>query len=319
MTLLALAVLAASLVERAPCVYWTQGLESRPALEAAGLKRLCVAPEQVDAWRAAGFSVSPITPAELAAREALPAPGVAPRAGLASPTRSPWINASGWRFTRNVTTKYVYDLPAGKAVLAAAEAFAYGADAVLKIDPADLKPAGAMLTFLDGLPAADLPPIADLAVVDDGTAVTGEVMNLLARRNILFQVVKSPAAQFRINIAMGTAAYPLAEAADPSAFALKVRRQLTDEQRTLRVYGSEVVICRLTGDGAQVRLHLLNYAGREIEGLRIRIRGAYGKGDAFVAGTGRLPLDDFAVTDGATEFSLPRLATYAVIDLNAVR
>ena len=70
---------------------------------------------------------------------------------------------------------------------------------------------------------------------------------------------------------------------------------------------------------AQVRLHLLNYGGREIEGLRIRIRGAYGKGDAFVAGTGRLPLDDFAVTDGATEFSLPRLATYAVIDLKAVR
>ena len=38
------------------------------------------------------------------------------------------------------------------------------------------------------------------------------------------------------------------EAADPSAFALKIRRQLTDERRTLRVYGSEVVICRLTGE-----------------------------------------------------------------------
>ena len=33
--------------------------------------------------------------------------------------------------------KYRYDLPAGKAALAAAEAFAYGADALLKIDPAD--------------------------------------------------------------------------------------------------------------------------------------------------------------------------------------
>jgi hypothetical protein len=319
MTLLALAVLAASFVERAPCVYWTQPIDSRAALEAAGIKRLCVAPDLVDTWRAAGFSVSPITPAELAAREALPAPGVAPRAGVASPTRSPWINASGWRFTRNATTKYVYDLPAGKAALAAAEAFAYGADAVMKIDPADLTTVGAMLTFLEGLPAADLPSIADLAVVDDGTAITGEVMNLLARRNILFQVVKSPAAQFRINIAMGTAAYPLAEAADPSAFALKIRRQLTDEQRTLRVYGSEVVICRLTGDAAQVRLHVLNYGGREIEGLRVRIRGAYVKSEAYVGGTGRLPLDDFAVTDGATEFSLPRLATYAVIDLKAVR
>ena len=47
-----------------------------------------------------------------------------------------------------------------------------------------------MLTFLEGLPAVDLPPVADLAVVDDGSAITGEVMNLLARRNLLFQVVQ---------------------------------------------------------------------------------------------------------------------------------
>ena len=80
------------------------------------------------------------------------------------------------------------------------------------------------------------------------SAVTGEVMNLLARRNLLFQVVPGAVGAFRINIAMGSPDYPREEAADPSAFALKIRRQLTDEQRTLRVYGSEVVICRLTGD-----------------------------------------------------------------------
>ncbi len=28
-----------------PCVYWTQGIESRLALDAAGVKRICVAPE----------------------------------------------------------------------------------------------------------------------------------------------------------------------------------------------------------------------------------------------------------------------------------
>jgi hypothetical protein len=314
MTPLLLATLASL-----PCVYWTQGVESRAALEVAGIKRLCVAPEQVDTWRAAGFSVSPITQAELASRETLPAPGVAARAGLASPTRSPWIVASGWRFTRHPKSKYVYDLPSGKAALAAAEAFAYGADAVMKIDPADVGVAGGMLKFLEGLPAADLPAIADLAVVDDGSAVTGEVMNLLARRNLLFQVVQAPSARFRISITMGSAGYPLEEAADPSAFALKIRRQLTDEQRTLRVYGSEVVICRLTGDAAQIRLHLLNYGGREIEGLRVRVRGAYGKGEAYVAGAGRLPLEDYAVSGGATEFSVPRIATYAVIDLKAAR
>jgi hypothetical protein len=220
---------------------------------------------------------------------------------------------------RSPGTKFVYDVPAGKAALAAAEAFAYGADAAMKIDPADAGSLAAMLTFLEGLPSADLPPIADLAVVDDGSAVTGEVMNLLARRNLLFQVVKAPAAQFRVNIAIGSKEYPAAEAADPSAFALKIRRLLTDEQRSLRVYGSEVVICRLTGDARRIRLHLINYVGRDIEGLRIRLRGAYAKGDAYVAGAGRLALQDHVVAEGATEFSIPRVTTYAVVDLTSDR
>ena len=303
------------LVASAPCVYWTQGIESRPALEGAAITRLCVPPDQVDTWRRAGFTVSPVTEAELAAREALPTPGVTARAGLASPTRSPWIVANGWRFMRAPAAKYVYTVPAGKGALAAAEAFAYGADAVLKVDPGDLGSVGTMMTFLSGLPPADLPPVADLGIVDDGSPVTGEVMNLLARRNLLFQVVQEPLPRFRVNIVMGSAAYPREEAGDPSAFAQKIRGQLTDEQRTLRVYGSEVVICRLTGDRQRMRLHLLNYGGRDIEGLRVRVRGTYRSGEAFVAGAGRLPLGDQVVADGATEFSLPRIATYAVIDL----
>jgi hypothetical protein len=309
-----LIVLALSL----PCVYWTQGVESRATLEGAGIKRICVPPDQIDPWRAAGVDVAPMSQAELASREALPAPGVTARAGVASPTRSPWIVASGWRFTRHPTTKYVYDVPAGKAALAAAEAFAYGADTVLKIEAADVADLGMMMTFLAGLPALDLAPIADLAVVDDGSSVTGEVMNLLARRNLLFEVLAAPSSRFSINIAIGGKQYPREEAADPSAFALKIRRQLTDEQRTLRIYGSEVVICRLTGDGERVRLHLINYGGREIDGLRIRLRGAYRDGQAHVAGVEGTALEDFVVDAGATEFSVPRIKTYAVIDLKAV-
>jgi hypothetical protein len=298
-----------------PCVFWTGGAGSRDALEAAAVKRLCVPPEQVDVWSAAGFSVTALTEAQLAAREALPTPGITARAGLASPTRSPWIVANGWRFTRHPAATYVYNVPAGKAALAAAEAFAYGADAVLKIDPADAGNIGEMLTFLERLPAADLPPVADLGVIDDGSAVTGEVMNLLARRNLLFQVVGAPSARFQINVAVGSAEFPREEAADPSAFAVKIRRQLTDERRTLRVYGSEMVICRLTGDAARVRLHLINYGGRDIEGLRIRLRGTYRDGEAHVSGAGRLPLEDHVVAEDATEFSVRRLATYAVVDL----
>ena len=283
-----------------PCLYAPPSGDSRAALASAGITRLC-------------------TEADLASREQLPTPGTMPRAGLASPTRAPWIVASGWRITRRPAAKYVYDVVAGKAVLAAAEAFAYGADAALKIDPADARSLGEMLKFLEGLSAVDLPPVSDLAIVDDGSTITGEVMNLLARRNLLFEILQAPSPRYRINVRIGAPEYPREEAADPSAFALKIRHQLTDDQRTLRVYGSEVVICRLTAGSGRARLHLINYGGREIEGLRIRLRGGYGNSEARVAGVGDLALQDRVAAAGFTEFSLPRLTTYAVIDLQSTR
>jgi hypothetical protein len=289
-----------------PCVYWTQGISSRPALEAAGLTKLCVPVDQADLWRTAGVHVVPITETDF---------GVTSRAGVASPTRAPWIVANGWRIARQPAAKYSYTPAAGAAALAAAEAYAYGADAMLKIDPADLKGAGDMLTFLESVPPVDLPALADFGIVDDGSAVTSEVMNLLSRRNLLYRIVRRPSPQLPLNIVIGSRAYPRKAAADPSAFALRVRRDLTDERRSLRIYGSEVVIARLTGNGERVRLHLINYGGRNIEGLRVRLRGSYRTGDAMVAGVGRVTLDDHVVAEGATEFSLPRLTTYGVVDL----
>jgi hypothetical protein len=282
-----------------PCVS-TRAVEDRARVEAAGITRLC-------------------DDATLASREALPTPGITARPGLASPTRAPWIVANGWRFLRRPGAAFVYDVPAGKAALAAAEAFAYGADAVLKIDPADVPVTARMLAFLERLPTVDLPAVADLAVVDDGSDVTGEALNLLARRNLLFDVVKAPSPRFGINIAIGSPQYPREEAADPSAFALKIRRQLTDERRSLRIFGSEVVICRLTGTAERARLHLINYGGRDIEGLRVRVRGVYAGGEGHSMEAGRFALTDQVTADGATEFSLPRLGTYAVVDLTARR
>src|SRR5262245_4452095 len=264
-----------------------QGAENRSAVDGPGNTRTC-------------------TDADLAARESLTTLGIAARAGIASPTRAPWIDANGWRFLRRPDAKYVYTVPAGKAALAAAEAFAYGVDAALKIDPGDAQSLAAMLTFLAGVPPTDLPPVADFAVVDDGSPITGEVMNLLVRRNLLFQVVREPSTRLPITVAVGSAEYPRAEAADPSAFAQKIRRQLTDERRALRIYGSGVVSGRLTGDGTRTRLDLLNYGGRDIEGLRIRLRGAFRPGTARIAGVGSVALADQSVADGATEFSLPR-------------
>lgn len=264
-------------------------------------------------------STAALPDAEVASREALPVPGITARAGVASPTRAPWIVANGWHFMRQPGAKYRYELPAGKAALAMAEAFAYGADAMLKIDAGDEPRAAAMRTFLDGLAPADLPPVADLAVVDDGSAITGEVMNLLTRRNLLYEIVKAPSARYRLNVAVGSPEYPAADAGDPSAFALKIRRQLGDDRRALRLYGSEVVIARLTGDAGRIRLHLINYGGRDIEGLRVRLRGAFSSGQANVEGSGSVRLQDHIVDDGFTECTLARLGVYAVLDLTAPR
>jgi hypothetical protein len=179
---------------------------------------------------------------------------------------------------RQPAAKHVYDVPAGKATLAAAEAYAYAADAALKIDAGDVEALGKMLAFLERPPALDLPVIADFAIVDDGSDATGEVLNLLVRRNLLFERVTAPSPRFGLNIVIGSAQYPRQDAADPSALALKIRRELTDERRSLRVFGSEVVLCRFTGDSERARLHVINYGGREIEGLRLRVRDVYPRG-----------------------------------------
>jgi len=131
----------------------------------------------------------------------------------------------------------------------------------------------------------------------------------------LFEIEKTPSPRFPLNVVIGSAGYSRQDAADPSGFAQKVRNQLTDDRRSLRIYGSEVVIGRLTSDGARARLHLINYGGRDIEGLRVRVRGTYQSGDAYIAGAGKTALQDQVVADGAIEFSLPKMGTYAVVDL----
>jgi len=332
-----------------PCLLWTQGPESAGALKDAGVEQICVpaaageaAPvDPSAAWRGAGILVRIVGAEDSAARDALTTPGITARAGLGSPTRVPWVTANGWQYRRKPAGKFAYDVPAGRGAIAAAEAFVYGGDAVLKIDPADLPEVGRMLAFLSKVPAAaaGMSDVADLAVVDDGSPLVGEVMNLLERRNLMFQIVKKPTPRFPINIALGTKPYPQADAADPSAFALKIRHQLTDARRALRIYGSEVVVARLISNGRRARLQLVNYSGRELQGLRIRVRGTYRVSQAFIASAApaataaardaapsappaapAAPPTPGTVTDvvtvgGATEFSVSAMGTYAAIDL----
>ena len=98
-----------------------------------------------------------------------------------------------------------------------------------------------------------------------------------------------------------------------------MRRRLTDEKRSLRIYGSEVVLARLVRDAGHARLHLLNYGGRPIDGLRVRLLGGWVATEARAFGEERMAIEDRVAADGATEFSLGLLGTYAVVDLTAAR
>ncbi|MBS1808137.1 MAG: hypothetical protein JST84_08100 [Acidobacteria bacterium] len=298
-----------------PLLYWSQGVETAPQLKAAGIEQIAVAPENVEAWRNAGMKVVAMPKNELEGRERLLIPGVARRVNVASPTQAPWVDANGWRLLRKSGGQYLYDLPTGRAAIATAETFVYNADAVVKIDPADLAAFGKMLAFLRTLPADEMPTVADMALIEDGTTTTGEVMNLLTRRNLLFRLEAQPSTRYALNVKIGTREYPLDEAADPSSLARKIRRQIGDENRSLRIYGSEVVIARMFSDSTKTRLHLLNYGGRELEGLRIRVRGKFAKGEANVFGLGRTALEDFLVADGGVEFTIPKMSLFAMVEL----
>jgi hypothetical protein len=298
-----------------PYLYWSHGIEAAQALKQAGIKEICVPDDEAEAWRAAGFKTLTNSYLRIEERKKLLVPGIVRRANIASPTSRPWIDANGWRFMRNSVGKFYYELPPGKGALAAAEAFAYRVDAVLKIDQADLEEVGEMLTFQRSLPQEVLAGVADIAVIDDGSPAMGEVMNLLSRRNLLFRVVDAPSRQFPINIKLGTKEFPESAAADPSAFAQKIRRRLTDERRTLRIYGNEVVICRVTGDKSRLRLHLLNYSGREIEGMRVRLRGNYSVANVRAFSYGKIEPEEIVVAAGATEFTVPKSGVYAMVEL----
>jgi len=307
----------ALLVAVLPLLYWDQPTATAADLRRAGIERLWVPPERVAEWRRAGFDASPLTSNERSGRVTLKPPGIAARGDWASATQRPWIDANGWRYQRQPRARYLETASRGTAALAASEAFAHDADLVLAIDPGDLDKLGQALAFFRALPEASLPGVADLAVVDDGSFATGELMNLLARRNLLFRPVSRPTAGLPLVVELGSQAYPKSEAANPDALALKIRAQLGDERRTLRLFGSEVVLARLTGDAGRLRLHLINYGGRDVEGLRVRVRGQWAPGEVHVLQRGRRAVEAPIVQDGALEFSLPVLGPYAVVDLVA--
>jgi hypothetical protein len=199
------------------------------------------------------------------------------------------------------------EAPPGKAALAAAEAWTFGAAPAIAAQPADYSALAAMLGFLKSLGDGPGPAIADFTFFDDGSADAAENMNLFLRRNLLFRIASQPDKSLAVH------AKP--QSGDPSAFAYQIRQQLGDARRSLRIFGSEVVIARLHGAGNSRRVVLLNYGNRPVEGLRVRIAGQFPRISVRSFDDGAKAAD-IVVSGGATELSLPLLKTAAVVDLS---
>ena len=299
-----------------PALFWDGAPDTAPALREAGMQQILVPAARLASWK----SVPDITAEGADPQNAVKVipPTVNYRMNEASATNAPWIVANGWRFIRRPDGRFFYDVTGRQAALAAAEAYCYGANAIIRTDAAGLKPLAGMLAFLRTITEEPLPPVADIGYIDDGSGASGEVMNLLVRDNLLFQLVAAPDRRLKLNVKLGTKEYPLEHAKNPGTVAHEVRANLTDEKRSVRIYGSQVVVARLTASGDRVRLHLLNYAGanRKVDAIRVRVLGQYAQHHLWLADGAGVELLDYSVEPGATEFTLPELKTYAVVDLS---
>jgi len=307
-----LLLLAAAL----PSLLWDGPRDTAAALREAGIAQIQVPAARYEAWKnAAGVSVEAV---DLRGAIQLPAPSVQYRPNQASATRTPWLISNGWRFLRNPQGRFHYEAPGARAALAAAEAFCFGASALVRTDAAGLQPFAEMLAMLRALGSSDTPAVADIGFMDDGSAAAGEVVNMLVRDNLLFKLVSRPDPRLKLTVRLGSKEFPLEDARNPGMMAHEIRARLTDEKRSLRVYGSAVVVARLTALPDGLRVHLLNYAGaeRKVDGLRVRVLGRYAGHHLAAAGSPREELLDYTVEPDATEFTLPELKTYAVIDLS---
>jgi hypothetical protein len=300
-----------------PRLFWDAGPDTAAELRSAGIVHIALPAARADAWKGASGITIEIADPKGAVK--MTAPSVDYRANQGTATRAPWLNANPWEFLRHPKATFLYTVAGQQAPLAAAEAFSYGADALLQSDAAGLQPLARMLEFLRGIEPADLPPVADIGFVDDGSDDAGEVLNLMVRGNLLVQLVPKGGRGRKLTVELGGKDYPREQAAqNPGALAHLVRANLTDERRGLRIYGSQVVLGRLTAAGNRMRLQLLNYAGadRKVDGLRVRVLGRYPNHRIAAAGSPGEQLLDYTLETDATEFTLPELKTFAVIDLS---
>lgn len=249
--------------------------------------------------------------------EKVPPPNIQMRMNEASATTVPWIDSNASRFGRGLGKAFYANLPAGSAALAAAEAHAWGVDAILQPASEDVDKVNAMLSFLKRIDAPRMPARANIGITDDGSKEMAEALNLLNRRNLLYRVVAEPDRKLDLSIRIGSAQYPRGSLKNPNDFAARVREKLSDEKRLVRLFGTYTVLVNLTGDENRARLYLINYSRRPVKDVRVRILGQYRGVRLFEANDPDQVAKDTIIVDRGTEFTIPLMTTYAVVDLQA--
>ena len=237
----------------------------------------------------------------------VPAPGVRYRMNMATATSAPWVDSNIWRYRRDPKASYLCDVRQKSAPLAMAEGFMEGVKLSLQSSPEQKADYDAMLEFLKQIPEGAKTPWVNLTISDDGSPQAGEVLNLLSRRNIFYQVGSK--ADFALS----------SKISNPYEHMQEIREKLGDDKRVLRLFGSELTLAELARDGKRIRLHLLNYGNRKVEDLRIRIQGRFRESDIklYVFNSPQPKLKDFVEDRGATEFTLDLLPLYAVLDFES--
>jgi hypothetical protein len=306
-------LLAAALL--LPSIFWDKGPETAHLLKEAQITQISVPASMINSWKTvSGISVSS---ADLTQAKKIPPPAIKYQRHRATATAAPWVDSNGWRFIRDPAAIYFYEATGKTAAMSAAEAFAYGVHAYIHTDEAGLQPLGQLLAFLRKMNPPKLPVRANIGFIDDGTPASGEFMNLLVRRNLLLRLVKAPDPSLDLTVKLGTPDYPSSEAGNPSMLAERVRANLTDAKRLLRIYGSEVVVGRLYGNQDKSELYLLNYGASRVpvDGLRVRVLGDFHHASLHDSVSPNEPLLDVLHTPQATEFTLKDLSILAIVDL----
>jgi hypothetical protein len=293
-----------------PALLWDESPTTAPELQKAGIQRIAVTGD-AGRWSGSGIEAVQVDAAKMVR---LDPPGVDYKAGVAGATAAPWINSNLWRMIRDRDRMFLYD---AVSPLAMAEGYAGGARTYFRVKRENLEDFAAPYRTLEELDGPPLPDRTNFDLVDDRSPEIEEIMNLLVRRNLLFEPVTTAAAKDRMQVKIGSADYPKAAAEDPYVFAAMVRSRIGDDNRLVRLYGSETTLVRLSGDKRHARLNILQYGQNPAHGLRVRVLGRYPRVYLSEFGQKFVLAQDAVVINGATEFSIAELKNFAVVDLEA--